>query len=90
MRGKTGPREFYEFEKELHKRLMEAEREFVGDVMAASDVETDAIEMEGVAHRRVLKSAETYMTVAGAVRVERWLYKDRRNPEAHAIAAMDK
>jgi hypothetical protein len=90
MRGKTGPRDFYQFEKELHARLMEAEREIVGDVMAASDVDADAIEIDGVSHRRVLKSAETYMTAAGAVRVERWLYKDRRNPEAHAIAAMDR
>jgi len=90
MRGKTGPRDFYDFEKELHARLMEAEREIVGDVMAASDVDADAIEIEGVVHRRVLKSAETYMTAAGAVRVERWLYKDRRTPEAHAVAAMDR
>jgi hypothetical protein len=89
MSGKTGARDFYQFEKELHARLMEAEREIVGDVMAASDVDADAIEIEGVVHRRVLKSAETYMTAAGAVRVERWLYKNRRDPEAHAIAAMD-
>ncbi len=27
MAGKTGAREFYEFEKELHARLMQAERE---------------------------------------------------------------
>jgi hypothetical protein len=90
MQGKTGPRDFYDFEKELHARLMEAEREIVGDVMAASDVDADAIEIDGVTCRRVLKSAETYMTAAGAVRVERWLYKNRRNPEAHAFAAMDK
>ena len=77
MGAKTGPRDFYQFEKELHARLMEAEREIVGDVMAASDVDADAIEIEGVVHRRVLKSAETYMTAAGAVHVERWLYKDR-------------
>ena len=36
-------REFYEFEKELHERLMEAQREIVGGVMAASDVDADAI-----------------------------------------------
>jgi len=90
MRGKTGAREFYDFETELHQRLMEAEREVVGAVMAASDVDADAIEIEGVVHRRVLKGTETYMTATGEVRVERWLYKDRRNPEAHAIAAMDR
>lgn len=90
MAGKNGAREFYEFERDLHAKLMEVEREVIGDVMAASDVDADVIEIEGVPHRRVLRSAETYETAAGLVRVERWLYKDRRNPEAHAIAAMDK
>jgi len=89
MVGKTGPRELYDFEKELHARLMEAEREIVGGVLAASDVEADAIEIEGRVHRRVLRSAQTYMTAAGPVSVERWLYKDRRDPTAHALAALD-
>src|SRR6266481_1445307 len=89
MTGKTGAREFYEFEKELHARLMQAEREIVGGVMAASDVDADAIEIDGRVHRRVLRSEQTYMTAAGAVKVERWLYKDRRDPTAHALAAMD-
>jgi hypothetical protein len=89
MSGKTGAREFYEFEKELHARMMEAEREIIGGVMAASDVDADAIEIEGKVHRRVLRSAQTYMTAAGPVSVERWLYKDRRDPTTHALAAMD-
>jgi len=29
------------------------------------------------------------MTAAGEVKVERWLYKDRREPESHALAALD-
>lgn len=89
MQGKTGAREFYEFEKTLHERLLEAEREIVGDVMAASDVEADAIEIEGRVHRRVLRSRQTYMTACGEVEVERWLYKDRADPTAHALAALD-
>ena len=84
MAGKTGARDFYDFEKELHARLMEAEREIVGTVMAASDVDADAIEIAGRVHRRVLRSAQTYMTAAGPVAVERWLYKHRRDPTAHA------
>src|SRR5579884_2898910 len=87
--GKTGQREFYEFEKELHARLMKAEREIVGDVMAASDVDADAIEINGRVHRRVLRSAQTYMSACGEVVVERWLYKDRADPTAHALAALD-
>lgn len=90
MAGKTGPRDFYDFEKALHARLMEAEREIVGGVMAASDVDADAIEIEGRTHRRVLRSTQTYMTAAGPVSVERWLYKDRRDPTAHALAALDR
>ena len=89
MQGKTGAREFYEFEKTLHERLLEAEREIVADVMAASDVEADAIEVEGRVHRRVLRSRQTYMTACGEVEVERWLYKDRADPTAHALAALD-
>ncbi len=87
--GKTGARDFYEFETELHARLMEAEREIVGKVMAASDVDADALEIDGKTHRRVLRSSQTYMTAAGPVVVERWLYKDRADPTAHALAALD-
>jgi len=36
MQGKTGAREFYDFEKTLHERMLQAEREIVADVMAAS------------------------------------------------------
>jgi len=89
MAGKTGARDFYEFEKALHGRLMEAEREIIGSVMSASDVDADAIEIEGRVHRRVLRSAQAYMTAAGPVSIERWLYKDRRDPTAHALAALD-
>lgn len=89
MAGKTGAREFSDFEKTLHERLLEAEREIVADVMEASDVDADAIEIEGRVHRRVLRSKQTYMTACGAVEVERWLYKDRTDPTAHALAALD-
>jgi hypothetical protein len=89
MQGKTGAREFYDFEKSLHERLLEAEREIVADVMAASDVEADAIEIEGRVHRRVLRSRQTYMTACGEVQVERWLYKDRADPTAHSLSALD-
>lgn len=89
MQSKTGAREFCEFEKSLHERLLEAEREIVADVMAASDVEADAIEVEERVHRRVLRSRQTYMTACGEAEVERWLYKDRTDPTAHALAALD-
>jgi hypothetical protein len=89
MAGKTGAREFNEFEKALHERMLEAEREILADVMSASDVDADAITVAGKVHRRVLRSKQTYMTAAGEVQVERWLYKDRSDPTAHALAALD-
>ena len=61
----------------------------MGDVIAASDVEADAIEVEGRVDRRVLRSRRTYMTACGEVQVERWLYKDRADPTAHALSALD-
>jgi len=89
MQGKTGAREFYEFEKTLHEQLLQAEREVVADVLGASDVDADAIEINGRVHRRVLRSTQTYMTACGEVAVERWLYKDRSDPTAHALSALD-
>jgi hypothetical protein len=89
MAGKTGAREFNEFEKALHERMLDAERDILADVMGASDVDADAIEIEGKVHRRVLRSKQTYMTAAGEVQVERWLYKDRSDPTSHALAALD-
>src|SRR5580698_1506465 len=71
MAGKTGAREFNEFEKALHERMLEAEREVLADVMSASDVDVDAIEIEGKVHRRVLRSKQTYMTAAGCCRARR-------------------
>jgi hypothetical protein len=59
MQGKTGARDFYDFEKTLHERMLQAEREIVADVMAVSDVEADALEIEGRVHRRVLRSRQT-------------------------------
>ena len=70
-------------------RLLQAEREIVADVMAASDVDADALEIDGRIHRRVLRSRQTYMTACSEVEVERWLYKDRADPTAHALAALD-
>lgn len=84
-----GPGEFEKFEEDLEKVVAKFKQEVTAKVMAASDVDADAIEIEGKVHRRVLRSAETYLTTAGPVRVERWLYKDRRDPAAQAVAAMD-
>lgn len=89
MSAKTSAKEFEEFETKLMERFLEAQREIVAEVMRASDIDVDAIEIDGRVHRRVLRSRQTYATAIGEVEVERWLYKDRTDPTAHAVAAMD-
>lgn len=89
MKSGMSAREFYEFEKALHEQMRRAEQEIVSNAMAASDVDADAIEVEGRVLRRTLRSSQTYMTACGEVQVERWLYRDRADPSAHAVAAMD-
>lgn len=85
----TGPKDFAEFERKLHERVMDVEREVVGEALAEADVEAPAVTIDGRVHRRVLRSSETYMTAAGPVRVERTLYKDRTDARNKAISAMD-
>src|SRR4051812_43618350 len=67
MGGKSGAGEFYDFEKALHERMLAVEREIVADVMAASDVDADAVEIDGRVYRRVLRSGQRYMTACGEV-----------------------
>ena len=85
----SGPKDFAEFERKLHERVMEVEREAVGEALAEADLDVAAVSIEGRVHRKVLRSSETYMTAAGPVRVERTLYKDRSDARGKAISAMD-
>ena len=64
---------FAEFEREVHPRRMEAERDIVAGEMARLDVDVDAVVIAGNVHRRVLRQSQTYMTSAGEVVVERTL-----------------
>src|SRR5258706_10794923 len=89
MRSKTGPRSFAEFERELHERMMEAERDIVAGEMARLDVDADAVVIAGKVHRRVLRQSQTYMTSAGEVVVERTLYKDRKDEDGRCVSPME-
>jgi hypothetical protein len=62
MREKFAPGAFEEFETKLHEKMQALERDMIAEVMAAADVDADAIEIEGKVYRRVLRSAQTYMT----------------------------
>jgi hypothetical protein len=81
--------DFAEFEKDLHAKMMEFERELIAEEMARADIDVGAIVVEGVTYRRVVRCEETYFTAAGPVRVERTLYKDRTDEAGRAISPMD-
>src|SRR5579872_735690 len=84
-----GPQAFAEFERELHERLMQIERDVVADEMKRLDLDDDAVVIASKVHRRVLRAAQTYMTSAGEVTVERWLYKDRTDEQGRCVSPME-
>jgi hypothetical protein len=86
---KKGQESFSEFERELHEKLMELERELIAGEMARHDIDAEAVVIAGRTHRRVLRRAQTYMTSAGEVVVERTLYKDRADKEGHCVSPME-
>jgi hypothetical protein len=86
-RNKAGS--FADFEKGLHAKVMELERELVAEEMARADVDVEAIEVDGDTYRRVVRCEETYFTAAGPVRVEHTLYKDRTDETGRSISPMD-
>ena len=90
MRRKLTPGWFEDVETELHQKVMELERDLTAEIMAAHDVDAGAVEIEGKAHRRVLRAAQTYVTKAGPVVVERWLYRDRDDDEAKSVSPMER
>jgi len=81
---------FEEFETELHKRMGEIERDLTAEVIAAHDVDAPAIEIEGKLHRRVLRAAQTYMTAAGPVTAERWLYRERDDDSQPCVSPVER
>ncbi len=70
-----GVPDFEEFERELHEQLLNLERECLAEELARYDVRTERLEVGGVSYQPVLQAAETYLSAAGPVRVERQLYR---------------
>ena len=89
MRWKGDSGGFGEFERGLHARVMEFERELVADEMRTADIDVEAVNVEGTVYRRVLRAEEEYLTAAGPVRVMRSLYKDHTDPGARAIVPLE-
>lgn len=76
------------FERQLRERFEAAQAEVMGEELGKFDVDAPAVVIDGVPHRRVLRSQQTYMTAAGPVPVTRTLYSTRHDGE-RAVAAMD-
>jgi hypothetical protein len=70
-----GTPEFEQFECALHEHIMNLERECIAEELARYDVTAERIEVGGVSYQPVLRAAETYLSAAGPVRVERHLYR---------------
>jgi hypothetical protein len=60
----------------------------MGEELGRFDIEVPGVDIDGVPHRRVLRSSQTYMTAAGPVSVERTLYSTRQDGE-RAVPAME-
>lgn len=90
MTRKYEPGWFEKVERELHSQIAGLERDLTAEIMEAHDVDAAAIEVEGQAHRRVLRAAQTYTTLAGEVVVERWLYRDRDDDTVESISPLEK
>jgi hypothetical protein len=89
MRTQDKQGSFADFEKELHAKVMEFERELLAEDMARVDMDAEAIVVDGVTYRRVVRCEDTYFTGAGPVHIERTLYKDRTDETGRAICPMD-
>ena len=58
---------------------MEAERDVLGEALEQLDVDLPSVVCDGHVHHRVLRSAETYTSAVGPVRVRRTLYRRGTN-----------
>jgi hypothetical protein len=76
-----------EYEKQLHKLVAEVECEAIEEELRKFDVNVPEIEIEGRKYKQVVRSSETYLCIAGEVKVERSLYRAER--QERAISAME-
>ncbi len=71
--------DFEHFERELHGLFVCAEREVLGQELAALDVDLPCVLIDGVKHCRVLRSVGNYTSAAGPISVMRTLYRSGRD-----------
>lgn len=82
--------DFSAFERQVHAKMMELEREILAEHLRAGDVDAPEVLIDGVLHRRVMRAEQTYLTTAGEVVVNRTLFRPRSDANAATVAALDK
>lgn len=88
-RSKTPVPSFEEFESRLHTLMCAVECDALGEELERFDLDVPVVEIQGVAHRQVVRCEETYFSVAGPVRVMRSLYATRTGPGEEALCPME-
>jgi len=78
---------FESFEQELHSLMMAIERELVSEELGRYDVTAEEIEVDGKTYGRSMRLPETYLTSAGRVTIERYLYNPA-DPKEKSICPM--
>lgn len=80
--------DYGEVESALGEAAARVERASHQAVLQALDVDREAVEIEGAKYRRVGRSPATYYTLAGAVVVERSLYREVGQRNAKVVDAV--
>lgn len=73
------------FERELRQKVAALEQEVIAGELERFDLDVPELLVDGVLHRRVLRSQQTYLCSAGPVRVTRTLYRARGQRRAVAV-----
>ena len=85
----SGPHAWEKFERRLREKTAALEREILEDRLQQEDVDADRVRIDGVLHRRACRSASTYQSVSGPVRVERNLYRPCGKRGAKAVCPLE-
>jgi hypothetical protein len=85
-----GTDDFQGFEQNVMALGLALIRGAIADEMQRHDVQAEAIEIQGRTLRRALLSRQTYVTIAGEVAIERWLFRERTDPDALSVSPLEK
>ncbi|RMH21200.1 MAG: hypothetical protein D6701_02780 [Gemmatimonadetes bacterium] len=82
-----GEEGFEGLERSLTEAFCEAQREVTAEALAGLDEDVPCLYIGGQRYRRAVRSKGRYLTAAGAVEVERTLYRSARS--ARSVAVLD-